>query len=154
MGGPSTQDAATLGIVAEGGLASSPSAETPPPVFAFDSSSAHYGFDDVSAGDDEEAARPASTGSSAWREEWEESEARAAPRPSEESSRSVTQSPVAVGEADSEPAADVQSDLAAESYSLVSAEIVSRVRDETIWEEQKKSSESLMYKALRGEELA
>lgn len=129
MGGLSTEDAATLGIVVEIALATSPSADTPPPVSALDSSSAHYGFDDVSAGDDEEAARPASTGSLAWREEWEESVSLAAQLPTEESWRSVTQSPVAVSEADSEPAVDVQSDLPAESYSLVSAETRSRVRD-------------------------
>lgn len=133
MGGISSEDAATLGIVAESGLATSPSADSPPPVSAFDSSSAPYGFDDVSGGDNEEAARPASTGSSAWREDWEESK---------KSSHSVTQSPVAVGEADSEPAADVQSDLAAESYSLVSSETLSRARDQMFWKEQKMSSES------------
>lgn len=135
----------------QSGLATSPSADSPPPVSAFDSSSAYYGLDDVSAEDGEEAARPATTGSLVWREEWEESEA--APRPSEESSHSVTLSSLEVGEADSEPAADVQSDLAAESYSLVSAEMLSRVRDQTLWKEQKKSSQSLKYRALRGKKL-
>lgn len=135
MGGLSSEDAATQGIVGESDGASSPSAESAPSVSAFDASSAPYGFDDVSVGDDEEAARPASTGTSAWREEWEE--------PSAESPRAVTQSPVAVGEADSEPAADVQSDLAAESYALVSAEANSGVKDQQLWKEQKKSSESL-----------
>lgn len=125
MGGVSSEDAATLGTVAESGLATSPSAE-----LAFDPSSGPHGFDDVSAGDDEEAARPESTGSSPWREERQESEAQAAPRPSEESSRSVTQSPVAVGEVDSEPAAHVQSDLADGSYFLVSSEILGGAGDQ------------------------
>lgn len=122
----------------QSGLATSPSADSPPPVSAFDSSSAYYGLDDVSAGDEEEAARLATTGSLVWREELEESEA--ASRLSEESSHS-------------EPAADVQSDLAAESYSLVSAEMLSRVRDQTVWKQQKKSSQSLKYRALRGKKL-
>lgn len=142
MGGLSSEDAATQGIVGESDGATLPSAESTPSVSAFDASSAPYDFDDVSVGDDEEAARPASTGTSAWREEWEESP------------RAVTQSPVAVGEADSEPAADVQSDLAAESYSLVSAETNSGVKDQQLWKEQKKSSESLKYKASGGGGLA
>lgn len=97
----------------QSGFATSPSPDSPPPVSAFDSNSASYDVDNVSAGDDDEEA--ATTSSSVWREE------------SEESLRAVTQSSVAVSETDSEPVADVQSDLAAESYSLVSSEALGRV---------------------------